>query len=140
MFHKTSYTETLDLRSMNDDAKSDANLKFADKETRKKFTTHIGSQDVNATDEIADGLFMGSAALIPVNQEEFGRCKQVRKPTQNSLDYQFLLLEEKQRKIKSKMERKLKEVEDLLYRTKNQRTAEECIVQFNKNPQCVQLS
>lgn len=43
---------------MNDDAKFDANLKFVDKETRKKFTTHIGSQDVNATDEIADDEIM----------------------------------------------------------------------------------
>ena len=38
---------------------------------------------------------MESAALVPVNQEEFGMCKRVRKPTQKGLEYQISLLEEK---------------------------------------------
>ena len=63
-----------DVKSMNDDAKFDANVKFGDKETSKRFTTQGGSQNVDAIDQVADGAFMGSATLVPVNQEEFGRC------------------------------------------------------------------
>ena len=71
-----SYMERSDVRSMNDDAK------FGDKETRRKFAIQVGSQDVNAIDQVADGAFMESPALVPVNQEEFGRCKRERKLTQ----------------------------------------------------------
>ena len=77
-----SYMEKSDVRSMNDDAKFDADVKFGDKETRRKFAIQVGSQDVNAIDQVADGAFMESAALVPVNQEGFGRCKRVRKLTQ----------------------------------------------------------
>ena len=87
--------EMSDVRSMNNDAKFDADVKFGDKETSKKFTTQVGSQDVNVIDQIADRAFMESAALIPVNQEKFGMCKRVRKPTQKGLEYQISLLEEK---------------------------------------------
>ena len=61
-----SYTEMSDVRSMND-AKFDANIKFGDKKTSKRFETQSGSQDVNATDKVTDGAFIGSAALVPVN-------------------------------------------------------------------------
>ena len=107
--------------------------------TRKRFATHGGSQDVNATDDTADRAFIRSNALIPMNQNKFGRCKQARKPIQKCLEYEILLLEEKRRKMKSKMKCKLNE-EDLLYTIKNQRTVEECMVQFDKDPHCVQLS
>ena len=40
-----------DVRSMNDDAKFDADVKFDDKGTNERFTTEGGSQEVNATDE-----------------------------------------------------------------------------------------
>ena len=53
--------------------------------------------------------------MVRVNQEE--KCKRVGKPTQKGLEYQISLLEEKRRKVKSKMERKSKEIEDLLYST-----------------------
>ena len=124
-----SYMEMSDVRSMNDDAKFD--VKFGNKETSKKLTTQGGSQDVNAIDQVADGAFMESAALVPVNQEEFGRYKRVRKPTHKGLEYQISLLEETQRKLKSKLEWKSKEIDDLLYSTKNQITVEESLVQFN---------
>ena len=106
--------EISDVRSMNDNAKFDADVKFGDKETSKEFTMQGGSQDVNAVDQVADGAFMESTALVAVNQKEFGRCKRVRKPTQKGLEYQISLLEEKRRKLKSKLERKSKESDDFL--------------------------
>ena len=65
------YMEISDVRSMNDNAKFDANVKFGDKETSKEFTMQGGSQDVNAVDQVADGAFMESTALVAVNQKEF---------------------------------------------------------------------
>ena len=38
---------------------------------------------------------MASATLVPVNQEEVGRGKRVRKTTQKGLEYQISVLEEK---------------------------------------------
>ena len=84
-----------DVRSMNDDAKFDADIKFDDKGTSKIFKTEGGSQEVNATDEVADEASMGNTVLVRVNQEELGRCKRVRKPTQKGLEYQISLVEEK---------------------------------------------
>ena len=110
--------EMSNVRSMNDDAKFDADVKFGDKETSKKFTTQGGIKDVNTVDQAADGAFMGSATLVPVNQQdqqEVGRSKRVRKPIQKGLEYQISVLEEKRRKLKSKFERKSKEIDDLLY-------------------------
>ena len=78
-----------DVRSMNDDAKFDADAKFDDKGTSKIFTTEGGSQGVNATDEVADEASMGNTVLVRVNQEECGRCKPVRKSTQKGLEYQI---------------------------------------------------
>ena len=69
-----SHIEISDVKSTNDDAKFDADVKFGDKETSKTFTTQGGSQDVDAINQVADGPFIGSATLVPVNQEEFGRC------------------------------------------------------------------
>ena len=112
-----------DVRSMNDDAKFDADVKFDDKGTSKRFTTEGGSQEVNASDEVADEASMGNTVLVRVNQGERGRCKQVRKPTQKGLGYQISLAEETRRKLKSKM--------DLLYSAKNQITIEESMIQFN---------
>ena len=123
--------EMSNVRSMNDDAKFDADVKFGDKATSKKFTTQGGIQDVNAVNQAADGAFMGSAALVPVDQEEFGRCKRVKESTQKGLEYQILFLEEKRRKLKSKLERKSEEIDDLLYSSKNQITVEESMAQFN---------
>ena len=57
------------------------------------------SQDVNVIDQAADGAFVGSAVLVSVIQEEFRKCKRVRKPTQKGQEYQILLLEEQQRKL-----------------------------------------
>ena len=121
----------LDVRSMNDDAKFDADVKLDDKGTSKRFTTQSGSQEVNATDEVADETSMGNTVSVRVNQEELGRCKGVRKPTQKGLEYQISFVKEKRRKLKSKMERKSKEIDDLLYSTKNQITIEESMIQFN---------
>ena len=90
-----SYTEISDVRSMNDDAKFEADVKFYDKGTSKRFTTQGGSQEVNATDEVADEASIGNTVLVRVNQEELGRCKRLRKPTQKGLEYQILLQEEK---------------------------------------------
>ena len=90
-----SYMEMSNVRSLNDDAKLDAEVKFGDKETSKKFTTQGGIKDVNAVDQAADGAFMASATLVPVNQEEVGRGKRVRKTTQKGLEYQISVLEEK---------------------------------------------
>ena len=104
-----------DVRNMNDDAKFVADVKFDDKGSSKRFTTQSGSQEVNATDEVAGEASMGNTVLLRVNQEELGRCKRVRKPTQKELEYQLLLLEEKRQKLKSKMEQKSKEINDLLY-------------------------
>ena len=84
-----------------------------------------------STDEIADEASMGNTVLVQVNQEDLGRCKRVNKPTQKGLEYQISLLEEKWQKLKSKMERKSKEINDLLYSIKNQITVEESMVQFN---------
>ena len=126
-----SYTETSDVRSMNDDAKLDAYVKFDDKGASKRFTTEGGSQEVKATDKVADETSMGNTVLVRVNQEELGRCKRVRKPTQKGLEYQISLEEEKRRKLNSKMERKSKEIDDLLYSTKNQINVQESMVQFN---------
>ena len=50
-----------DVRSMNDDAKFDADVKFNDKGTSKRFTTQGGSEEVNATDDVADELSMGNS-------------------------------------------------------------------------------
>ena len=50
-----------------DDAKFCAEVKFGDKETTKKLTTQNSIKDFNAIDEEADGGFMGSATLVPVN-------------------------------------------------------------------------
>ena len=74
---------------------------------------------------------MGSAILVPVNQEEIGRGKIVKKLTQKRLEYQISVLEEKRRKLKSKLERKSKEIDHLLYLTKNRITVEESMIQFN---------
>ena len=120
-----------DVRSMNHDTKFDADVNFDEKRTSARFTTHIGSQDVNATDGVAAAAFMGSADLNPVDHVKFGRCKRVRKSTQKKLGYQISLLEEKWQKLKSKMEQKLKDTEVLLYSTKNQITVAESMVQFN---------
>ena len=90
-----SYTEISDVRSMNDDAKFEADVKFYDKGTSKRFTTQGGSQEVNATDEVADEASIGNTVLVRVNQEELGRCKRLRKATQKGLEYQILLQEEK---------------------------------------------
>ena len=81
-----------DVRSMNDDAKFDADVKFDDKRTSKGFTTQGISQEVNTTDEVADEVSMGNK-LLRVNQEELGKCKRVRKPTQKWLEYQISLLD-----------------------------------------------
>ena len=123
-----SYTEMPDVKSMNDDAKFDADVKFGDKGISY---SQGGSQDVNAIDQVVDRAFMESAALVPVNREEFGMCKRVRKSTQKVLEYQISLLQKKQRKLTSKLERKSEEIDDLLYSTKNQITVEESMVQFN---------
>ena len=56
-----------DVKSMNDDAKFDADVKFGDKGTSQKFTTQGGSQDINPIDQVVDRAFMESAALVPVN-------------------------------------------------------------------------
>ena len=130
-FHKMSYMEMSDVRSINDDAKFDADVKFGDKGTSQRYLTQGDSQDVNAIDQVFDGAFMGSAALVLVDQEEFERCRRVRKPTQKGLEYQSSLLEEKQQNLKSKLERKSREIDDLLYSTKNRITMEESMLQFN---------
>ena len=72
--------------------KFDTHLKFGDKRTRKSFTKHGSSEDVNATDEVADGAFIGTTGIIPVSHEVLGRNKQIRQPTQKGLEYQILLL------------------------------------------------
>ena len=126
-----SYIEMPDVKSMNNDTKFDADVKFGDKGISQKFTTQGGSQDINAIDQVVDRAFMDSAALVPVNREEFGMCKRVRKSTQKVLEYQISLLEKKQRKLTSKLERKSEEIDDFLYSTKNQITVEESMVQFN---------
>lgn len=70
-----SYIEIPVVRSMNDDANFDADVKFDNKETNRRLTTHGGIQDVNASDEVTDEAFMRSTAFFLVSQEEFGRCK-----------------------------------------------------------------
>ena len=62
-----SYIEMSDVKSMNDDAKFDADVKFGNKGTNQKFTTQGSSQDINAIDQVVDRAFMESAALVPVN-------------------------------------------------------------------------
>ena len=59
--------EMSDVRSMNDDAKFDADVKFCDKETSKKFTAQSGSQNVNALDQVDDGAFMRRSTLVTVD-------------------------------------------------------------------------
>ena len=59
------------LRSMNDNANFYDDVRFGNKGMSKKFTTHDSNKDVNATDELVDGAFMGSAGLVPVNQDVF---------------------------------------------------------------------
>ena len=49
-----SYMEMSDARSMKDDVKFDADVKFGDKRTSRRFITCIGGQIVNDTDEVAD--------------------------------------------------------------------------------------
>lgn len=61
-----SYTEKWEIRITNDDVKFDANVRVGDKEASKKFITHSSSQ--NATNELADGAFMGGVGLVPVIQ------------------------------------------------------------------------
>ena len=63
-----SYTEKWEIRITNDDVKFEANVRVGDKETSKKFITHSSSQNVNATNELADGAFMGGVGLVPVIQ------------------------------------------------------------------------
>ena len=74
-----SYMEMSDARSMKDDVKFDADVKFGDKRTSRRFIMCIGDQNVNDTDEVADWAFMKSGALVPVNQDVSGRCKWGRK-------------------------------------------------------------
>ena len=45
-----------DVRSMNNDAKFDADVKFDKEQTRD--SAHIGSQNVSDTDEVADATFI----------------------------------------------------------------------------------
>lgn len=90
-----------DVRSMNRDTKFDADVNFDEKRTSARFTAHIGSQDVNATDGVAAAAFMGSADLNPVDHVKFGRCKRVRKSTQKKLGYQISLLEESKIEVKN---------------------------------------
>ena len=59
------------LRSMNDNANFYDDVRFGNKGMSKKFTTHDSNKDVSATDELVDGAFMGSAGLVPVNQDVF---------------------------------------------------------------------
>ena len=56
--------------------------------------------DVNVANWVADIGFMGRADLVPVDQEEFRRCKPVKKPTQKGMEYQISFLEKKRRKLK----------------------------------------
>ena len=56
--------------------------------------------DVNVANWVAGIGFTGRADLVPVNQEEFGRCKPVEKPTQKGMEYQISCLEKKRRKLK----------------------------------------
>ena len=56
--------------------------------------------DVNVANWVADIGFMGRADLVPVDQEEFGRCKPVKKPTRKGMEYQISFLEKKQKKLK----------------------------------------
>ena len=50
-----------DVRSMNDYANFDADVKFGDKGLNKRFRIPGGSQDVNSIYQVVDGAFMGSA-------------------------------------------------------------------------------
>ena len=43
---------------MNDDANIDADVKFDDKETNRRLTTHGGIQDVNVSDEVMNEASM----------------------------------------------------------------------------------
>lgn len=56
--------------------------------------------DVNVANWVAGIGFMGRADLVPVDQEEFGRCKPVKKPTWKGMEYQISFLEKKQKKLK----------------------------------------
>lgn len=56
----------------------------------ERFTTTGRIQDVNATDEVADGAFMDSSDLVPVytvNLGVSGGCKQISKSTIKDLEY-----------------------------------------------------
>ena len=56
--------------------------------------------DVDLANKVADVAFMGSADLVPMNQEELGSWKTVKKPTQKGLEYQISFLEKERRKLK----------------------------------------
>ena len=70
-----------DVKSMNNDAKFDSHLRFGDKRASKCFSKHGSIQDVNATDEVADGVLIGSTGSIPFDHEKWRRNKQMKKPT-----------------------------------------------------------
>lgn len=55
---------------MNNDAKFDSHLKFGDKRASKCFSKHGSIQDVDTTDEAADGVLISSTGLIPVDHEK----------------------------------------------------------------------
>ena len=63
-------------------------LNFVTKDQAKN-SPHGVNQDVNDTDGVADRAFMGSAALVPLNQEKIERYKPIRKPTQKSCRIRF---------------------------------------------------
>ena len=83
-----SYMEMSNVRNLNDDSKFHSDIKLGDKRRSKRFTKQVGN-------EVADVAFMGSADLVPVNQEELGRCKPVVRPTQKGLEYHISFLEKK---------------------------------------------
>ena len=63
------FEEISDVKGMKDDARFHACLKLGDKRASKSDSKHGSSQHINATDKIVDGAFIGSAGIIPVNQE-----------------------------------------------------------------------
>lgn len=63
----------LDVKSMNNDAKFDSHLKFGDKKASRCFSKHGSIQDVDATDEVADGVLISSTGLTPVDHEKWRR-------------------------------------------------------------------
>ena len=56
--------------------------------------------DVDLANKVVDVAFMGSADLVPMNQEELGRWKTVKEPTQKGLEYQISFLEKERQKLK----------------------------------------